>query len=47
MNKEELVQFLKENLKIKLFEEKHYPREIQVRLYLGEEMISCTNSVFL
>lgn len=41
MNKEELIQFLKDNLKIELsMVEDWETTELEVRLYLGDEVIS-------
>ena len=41
MNKEELIKFLKDNLKVRLsFENDWEYKEIGVKLYLGNEIIS-------
>lgn len=41
MNKEELIQFLKNNLKIELSKVEDWETtELEVRLYLGNEIIS-------
>lgn len=41
MNKEELIQFLKDNLKIELSKVEDWETtELEVRLYLGDEVIS-------
>lgn len=48
MNKEELIQFLKDNLKLELFEENNPDyRYFNVRLYFGNEIICCTDTLFL
>lgn len=42
MTKEELIKFLKENLKIKVKTEDYWETiEVCVSLYIGEEQISC------
>lgn len=41
MNKEELILFLRDNLKIKLSKDEVWgTTELEVRLYLGDEVIS-------
>lgn len=40
MTQEELIKFLKENLKIKITTEVYVETEVCVSLYLGEEEIS-------
>lgn len=44
MNKEELIQFLKENLKVEIWRD--YDGQVNVSLYLGDEKIS-TSSDYL
>ena len=43
MTKEELIQFLKENLKVKVNQVWSYGirKTLRVELYLGEELIDC------
>lgn len=48
MNKDELIKILKNNLKVKIFEEDNPDyRYFQVRLYFGEELISNSDTIFL
>lgn len=40
MTREELIKFLKENLKIEIHTEGIFETEVVVRIYIGEELIT-------